>query len=69
MDDRTESVWLELGMVTYKWSSQNNEYLVEAALPRHKVWGLSQDETRAAEGTGPKGWWLVLHGGAMTPVH
>ena len=44
------------------------EYLVWCELPRDKRWGLSQNDTRNAEGTGPGGWWLVLYSGTMTPV-
>jgi len=71
--DQTKRVWLVLNGRWHITNREGNEYLVEAAMSRHKTWIMGADETREADDTARNAgvrptWWLVRHSGVMEPV-
>jgi len=67
--EHTKTVWVVLWQQWHDVNPNNHEYLVQAELPRSQEWSIGHSpEHEAAEGTGPKGWWLALSSGVLTPV-
>ena len=67
--EHTKKVWVVLWQQWHQVNPERFEYLVQASLPRSQTWSIGHSKDKAAaEGTGPLGWWLALHGGSLTPV-